>query len=108
MSVVSTVRQIRALMLQQDAYVDSLPADIRVFVFDNAYCDLKDRQNSILAEALFGDLYEDIAWFLYEYVPGSTGPHAQLADGSEFTFHTDEDYYTYLEEIVNERNSIDA
>ena len=108
MSVVSAVRQIRALMLQQDAYVASLPADIRTFVFDNAYCDLKDRQNSILAEALFGDLYEDIVWFLYEYVPGSTGPHVQLADGREFTFYTDEDYYTYLEEIVNGRNSIDA
>ena len=93
----SVVRELRGLMLQQSAYIESLPPHVREFVFDNDYNALQDRQNALLSEVFFGDMYEDVAWFLYEYKIGSAGPHVTLQDGREITFQTDEDYYSYLE-----------
>ena len=101
---VSVARELRGLMLQQSAYIESLPKHVREFVFDNDYTALQDRQNALLSEAFFGDMYEDVAWFLYEFVPGSKGPHVTLEDGQEFTFNADEDYYSYLEAVYGARD----
>jgi hypothetical protein len=54
-------------------------------------------QIDILMNELFGVHAEEVYWFLYEFQEGkSSGPHAIEADGTKYTFKTNEDYYEYL------------
>ena len=95
-SLINIIRTIREVNLEQDAYMAGIPGDISSAVFDNRYAELQDRKATLLMRKVFKDSYEDVVWFLYEFRPGSSGPHLVLADGAEYTFNTDEDYYAYL------------
>lgn len=93
------LRQIRVSMQRQDEYLATLPQEFQQVVFDNTYANQASHQQDVLLKALFGDLYEDVLWFLYEFTPGKTaGPHVVTQDGTGYIFLTDEDYYTYLEQ----------
>jgi hypothetical protein len=81
-------------------YLDSIPPDINSVFFDNAYVNNLAMQRDVLIEELFGDMAEDVFWFLYEFEAGkSPGPHLILADGIKYTFVTDESYYEYLKSL---------
>jgi len=94
--LVDIVKRIRNLQLLSDQYLDKIPRDISSVVWDNEYSDLTLRQVTILIDTLFGDMAEDVHWFLNEFTPSTSGPHCVLSDGTEFTFNTDQDYYDYL------------
>jgi hypothetical protein len=98
--LIDVVRKLRNLNKRQEDYLNKIPSDIRDAVFDNSYVNDLSMKNDILMSALFDEVVvEDIFWFLYEYREGSEGPHIKRPDGVEFTFNTDEDYYTYLKTV---------
>jgi len=96
--LINVVRKLRELDNQGDKYIQTIPSDINSVFFDNIYVNALDMQKNILIESLFGDMAEDVKWFLYEFEPGkSPGPHCITAEGTAYTYQTDEDYYKYLE-----------
>jgi hypothetical protein len=97
--LIDIVAKLKEYDIEQVAYLDSLPVDISSAFFDNKYTNALSAQRDLLIKALFGDMSEDIEWFLYEFEAGkSPGPHCILANGKAYTFKTNEDYYNYLEE----------
>jgi len=91
------VRKLKDMEEEMDQYIDTVPLDLRQVLFDNSYVNGMALQRDRLVEALFGDMAEDIFWFLCEFKAGrSPGPHVILKDGTEFTFNYNEDYYKYL------------
>lgn len=99
-NLINVVKQLRESTKQQESYLYALPREFQELLVDNEYTNQYDIQRTAMIQALFGDLTEDIEWFLYEFEPGkSKGPHLRYPDGTEFTFTTDDDYYKYLETI---------
>lgn len=91
------VRKLKDMEEEMDQYIDTVPSDLRQVLFDNSYVNGMALQRDRLVEALFGDMADDIFWFLCEFKAGKTpGPHVILEDGTEFTFNYNEDYYKYL------------
>ena len=98
--LIEVVKQLRLISEQQETYLDKVPRDIVTVIFDNEYANLQSRISQVLFNQLFGDLADDVSWFLYEFKPGVTpGPHCIHNDKTEYTFNTDEDYYKYLESL---------
>ena len=94
--LVKIVRELRNIELQQRAYVDKVPLDLRDFVFDNEYTNLQGLKFDAVVQALFGKDVESVYWFLYEFDPAMSGPHLVNEEGQEYTFKTDEGYYKCL------------
>lgn len=60
--VVSMKRRIET----QEVYINAIPEDIRDSILDNAYTNIDGAMIDYLSKLLLGDLYEDVAWYLYE------------------------------------------
>ena len=97
--LINAIRLIKNSLAAQDKYVNSLDYAFSTLILDNPYNCEQSEQIAVLLDALFGDLAEDVMWFLYEFEAGSTGPHVVLHDGTEHTFFTNEDYYEYLQQL---------
>lgn len=98
--LIEVVKKLKAIGDLQDKYLDTVPRDIVTFVFDNEYANMQDQMNRAMFTQLFGDLAEDVNWFLYEFKVGETpGPHCIHSDKKEYTFNTVDDYYKYLESL---------
>jgi len=98
--LIDLVRKLKDHETRMNQYLDSIPSDLNSVFFDNAYVNNLAMQRDALIEELFGDMAEDVYWFLYEFEAGKTpGPHLQLADGTKYTFVTDESYYEYLKSL---------
>ena len=96
--LIDVVRKLKELDNQGDKYLQSIPSDINSVFFDNTYVNALQMQKDMLINLVFGDMTDDVSWFLYEFEAGkSPGPHCITADGTEYFYHTDEDYYKYLE-----------
>ena len=99
--LIDVVRKLKDWDTEQSEYLDTIPPDINSVFFDNTYVGLMGKQKDLLIQHLFGEAAEDILWFLYEFTAGkSPGPHCILANGTEFTYTTNEDYYEYLRDYV--------
>ena len=95
--LIEIVRKLRAYDLARDAYLKAIPSDMCNFLLDNKSTEMQDLRAQFLMEALFGDALEDVYWFLYDYDNiKDRSPHITHADGTEYTFKSDEDYYEYL------------
>lgn len=91
---IDLVRKIKGLNILGDAYLNTLSAPFDTVLIDNEYQDTNGRIQDLLMRRVFGDLYEDVSWFLYEWQPGF---NIKTEKGVEYTFNTEEDYYKYLE-----------
>lgn len=97
--LIDVVRKLKDWDTEQEQYIKTIPYDIASVFFDNQYINLMSMQKDLLISQLFGDMAEDVMWFLYEFEAGkSPGPHCILADGTEYVYNTNEDYYAYLKE----------
>lgn len=97
--LIDVVRKLKQLNNQRLKYLEKVPADIACFLIDNSYTEALQKQIDLLVESLFGDMAEDVSWFLYEFEAGrSPGPHLILGNGKAYTYITDEDYYEYLKD----------
>ena len=50
-------------------WLSSVPREIDAAFFDNPFVDSLNRQNELLLQAVFGELYSEVEWFLYEFDP---------------------------------------
>jgi hypothetical protein len=97
--LVEIVRKLRDYEQQRDAYLCALPKDVCNFLLDNQYSEMQDMKSEELLRGLFGEDLDAVYWILYDYDNvKNASPHITHADGTEYTFKTDEDYYTYLKE----------
>jgi len=82
----------------QTAYLDRLPTEFQLALFDNDYSDSLSRVESALSKELFTIpfLYDDVGWFLYEWSPGysiTVGPITYPLDGlSDYLAYVKENY----------------
>lgn len=96
-NLVDLVRELRKQQIGGTEYLSTLPYEFRTLLIENKHAESMWEAQSLLMKAAFGEWYEDVYWFLYEFTPGSSpGPHLVLGDGTEYVFNTDEDYYAYL------------
>lgn len=96
---IQLVKEIRELDQQASTYLIKLPSLIDTFIIDNEYANCQSRIQSILMQSIFGEVYDDICWFLYEWQPGYT---IEVLGGTVYILNTEEDYYNYLrKEYVN-------
>lgn len=81
-------------MERGDKWIYALPIDISAAFFDNKYIDSLYARESLSMQMLFGDLYEDISWFLYEWKP----EHGEItmSDGTKYNIQNLDDYMAYL------------
>lgn len=97
--LIDLLKLIRKCEKRKDAYLDKLPIGLNVAFIENDMHDAQTEVQCELMKAVFGDLYDEVAWFLWDLNMTSEGPHIVEADGKMWTFKTDEDYYKYLEEV---------
>ena len=76
----------------QEKYMDSIPQDIRQVVFENEYAKIDGLMIDHLSRLLLGDLYEDVAWFLYE---NNERCNKIWYDDREYIINSTEDYLYY-------------
>ena len=97
--LIDIVRKLKDIEEMQDAFIDSMPYEYNSIILDSKYTTNVYMQKDIILSALFGDMVDDVEWFLYAFKAGkSAGPHCVHVDGTEYTFNTNEDYYEYLKD----------
>jgi len=103
MTKTETLKFIREQQLIQERWLDSLPHEISTAFFDNPHVDSLLRVNERLMREVFGDAFDDAAYFLYEMKLCDDG-HAQIVevDGTEHSFSTDEQFYSYFRKVCGE------
>jgi len=95
--LIEIVKEIKRRTNLNNAYLDTVPSEFIGCVYDNDYANNNGVIADIMAKALFGDMYDEIGWFWYEWKPNNaTTPHLILVDGTEYIFNTEEQYYVYL------------
>lgn len=97
--LIQVVRTLKDSLAAQDEYIKGLDYSFSTLIVDNPYNCEQSEQIAVLLDALFGDLAEEVMWFLYEFEKNSTGPDVVDHDGTEHTFFTNEDYYEYLQQL---------
>ena len=81
--------------VKQDEYLDKIPDDLKDSVFDNAYTNSLGRCNDKLAEAVFGELWEDVAFFLYERLIFDNVCKVVVNDVT-YEFSTIDEFFDYM------------
>lgn len=76
-----------------DDWVDTIPSDIDIAFCDNTYVNSLVTINLALIKELFGDLYDDVYWFLYEC---NERCYEITVDGKVYNIHSVDDYINYL------------
>ena len=113
-------QKIAKLKEDNDRYLDSIPTDIKSFIFDNTYIENELIQNSIALKLLLGDnLYDDFQWFLWDNSRSNkeNGDEPNIIINSDkieslkryYYIHNLETYleYVYIEYFIPESKSKD-
>ena len=95
---IDTLRKIRALYDKQQIYTDKLPREFYDLIVDNEYINNSQLMVDRLADAYFGELADDVCWFIYEWKPHDDDRPDITIEGREYGIKTEEDYYAYLKE----------
>jgi len=98
-SKLELLRRIKELDREGQAFLDTIPLSlyyIKEAIFDNDYVGTTERKANACLEYVFGDYYEDVCWFLYEWSP--EGCNTIWVKEKEYRILTEEDYYTYFEQ----------
>lgn len=87
--------------LQNDKYMENIPSDINEFVYANTYVENLLKMYDTIAKKYFGDMYEDINWFIYELTDNikayenNDNPNIISANGAEYWINNLETYLSY-------------
>ena len=96
MTKLELLKQLRQIQHTEDQYFASLPSDISMAFADNGYTQCLQEANALLMREAFGALTDDVIWFMYEMQPGYS---IVEADGTEWTFADDEQFYEYFKRL---------
>lgn len=89
-------REIYAEKIKGEAYINSIPRDIRDAIFDNGYVNGISRLNVELRRSVFGKHFDSIEWFLYEW---EAGYEVAISTGDarvEVKIESIDDYVTWM------------
>lgn len=93
------VREYYDLKLKNDAYLEKLPLDIQIFIYDNEYRVNTKTQSDMVLKQLFGsDLFNTFMWFLYDAPLDNKESNASSADGRDY-YIVDMDSFLYYVKI---------
>ena len=70
MSKEELFRKIYKLQQEADAYIEKVPTDISISYIDNGFINSILIIKDLLMEEVFGEHYQSVEWFLYEWQPG--------------------------------------
>lgn len=94
------VREYYDLKCKNEVYMDSIPYDIRQFVYDNTYNTNTQKQAEALLKKLLGtDLFECFMWFLYDAPLKSKEEDATSnasVDDREYYIHNIDTFLEYV------------
>lgn len=93
--LINVVRQLKALDNAANVYLDSVPREFTGIMVDNPYAESQWNMIKVLCTEMFGDMYDDIDWFLTAW-DAERNNKFWLADDTEIVINTAEDYYEYL------------
>ena len=94
------VTSMKSVIAVQNAYIDSMPPNIDQFILENTYTELDGQIIDKLSRALFGEHYEDVAWFLYEQ---NEQCNRIWYEDREYPINNIEEYLVYAKkELFNE------
>ncbi len=94
------VISMKSVIAVQNAYIDSMPPNIDQFILENRYTELDGQIIDKLARTLFGEHYEDVAWFLYEQ---NERCNKIWYEDREYPINNIEEYLAYAKkELFNE------
>lgn len=97
-AVKQLLEKIKELEEKQGAFIDSIPSEINNVFFDNTYTNSLQEQISLLLGFAFGELKEDVTYFLYENYPQKV--YVKVGDvEQEYVLNSVDDYINYLIEI---------
>lgn len=92
-------KQLATLVIQEqfkrDEYLDKIPDDLKDSVFDNQYTNSLGWCHDRLAEAVFGELWEDVAYFLYER-PILSNIGKVVVNDVTYEFSTIDEFFDYM------------
>lgn len=96
------IRMLEANIKERDAYIESIPMDIRDTFFDNTYTNsLADEATDLLALFVNEVLIEEIYWYLYDCDPGDTITIPGSTEDSGaivYAIHSVEDFISYIKD----------
>jgi hypothetical protein len=77
-------------------WLGSVPRDINDAFFDNEFVNCMHKHIADLQKVVFGSLYDDIGWFLYEWQPGYTIETSETNQARTYVINNIDDYIEYL------------
>jgi hypothetical protein len=80
----------------RSAYIDTIPKDISDAFFDNLYTNSQGCCIDRLTEAVFGDLAEDVFWFIHECEDNNVNPNVSVED-RDYYINDLETYFEYAQ-----------
>jgi hypothetical protein len=83
---------------KRDEYLERIPDDIKDFVFDNLYTNSYGWCHDRLAETALGDLWEDVAYYIYER-PIMSNVGKVVVDGVEHEFSNLEEFLDFMQKV---------
>lgn len=84
------------LELTKEQYINSIPKDISAAIFDNTYQENTTKQFELLFGHVFGDMANDVFWFLYECKPSRC--NTIISNGTEYIVKSLDDYLLYAKQ----------
>lgn len=90
-----------------DKWLDKIPGDVNAAFFDNGYVNSVLSRETLAMEWLFGDLHEEISWFLYEW--SLKNGKVVMPDGTKYNIKSLDEYIAYLvnEHLVEDDIGVD-
>jgi hypothetical protein len=93
-------RKIVKLQTDADAWLDTVPREIKAAFFDNDYVNNLRMMIHLLMDQYFAEHVTSIEWFLYEWKPGSEIGYGDYGDTALTPIHNIDDMINWMK--VNE------
>lgn len=86
---------------EREDYFDSLPVDLACFFGDNVLINSVLMDNAFILRKYLGEsLYEELAWFLYEWKEQDPEYHTiTLSNGKEFIISNTQEFIEYIFQV---------
>lgn len=88
------INKLYNLNKQGDAYLDTVPSDIRLVLFDNKFTESLERTKDLLIKEVFKEYADDINWLLYDFKEGED--NLCVINNKEVNIKTVEDFLNTL------------
>jgi hypothetical protein len=89
----TTLLKLKEFQAQSDAFLDTVPYDLRDPFFDNGHSNAQGLAHDFLVDQLFGKMAHEAYYFLYEWKLGESNA---WVDGVSYDVSTVDKYFEYI------------